>query len=234
MNKNTENQCFVMMPFGNPFDEYYLEIYKKAIEENDLKPVRADDLFRPSPIIRDIWEYINNSKVLLADITGLNPNVMYELGLAHAIAKPVILISDNIKNVPFDLRHLRILIYNTERPKWANKLKNSIERSIAEILENPNDAILSAFLNIKPETKKTDEISAELIEFKQLIRSQSTNETQEVKKKFTAEMFAEAIKTARHLYFESGWEINDIKSELIKNFGIGVHTADSIFHSSIN
>ena len=231
MNKNTENQCFVMMPFGNPFDEYYLEIYKKAIEENDLKPVRADDLFRPSPIIRDIWEYINNSKVLLADITGLNPNVMYELGLAHAIAKPVILISDNIKNVPFDLR---ILIYNTERPKWANKLKNSIERSIAEILENPNDAILSAFLNIKPETKKTDEISAELIEIKQLIRSQSTNETQEVKKKFTAEMFAEAIKTARHLYFESGWEINDIKSELIKNFGIGVHTADSIFHSSIN
>ena len=60
-----------MIPSSDPFDEYYKEIYKKTIEENGFKPIRADSWFKPSPIIRDIWEHINHSKILIADITGL-------------------------------------------------------------------------------------------------------------------------------------------------------------------
>lgn len=222
------------MPFGEPFDAYYTEIYKSAIEECGFQPKRADSLFRPTPIIRDIWEYINYSKILIADITGLNPNVMYELGLAHAITKPVIIISDLIENVPFDLRYLRILIYNTKKPNWATDLKTKIKNSISEIVESPTDSILSAFLDIKPQIKKTDEISAELIEIKQLIRSQLSNLSDEKpRKKLTSEMYAEASKEARHLYYEDGWEINTIKEHLAEKFGMGKYTADNLFHSSI-
>lgn len=224
----------MMMPFGEPFDEYYTEIYKSAIEESGLKPKRADSLFRPSPIIRDIWEYINYSKILIADITGLNPNVMYELGLAHAITKPVIIISDSIENVPFDLRYLRILIYDSKKPNWADELKTKIKKSMAEIIESPTDSILSAFMDIKPIIKKTDEISAELIEIKQLIRSQiSDSNNSEQKKKLTSEMYAAASREARHLYYEDGWEISAIKEHLAEKFGMSRHMADSLFYSSI-
>jgi hypothetical protein len=234
MKNPNENICFVMMPFGEPFDEYYTEIYESAIEESGFKPKRADSLFRPSPIIRDIWEYINHSKILIADITGLNPNVMYELGLAHAITKPVIIISDSIENIPFDLRYLRILIYDSKKPNWADELKTKIKNSIAEILESPTDSILSAFMDIKPKIKKTDEISAELIEIKQLIRSQiSDSNTVTPKKKITSVMYAEASREARHLYYEDGWEINAIKEHLAEKFGMSRHTADNLFHGSI-
>lgn len=233
MENPIEKVCFVMMPFGEHFEEYYSEIYKTAIEESGFKPKRADNLDRPTPIIRDIWEYINHSKILIADITGLNPNVMYELGLAHAITKPVIIISNSIEIVPFDLRHLRILIYDSKKPNWGYDLRTRIKNSISEIIESPTDSILSAFLDIKSSIKMTDEISAELIEIKQLIRSQFSESKALPKKRLSSEMFAEAGKEAKHLYYESGWEISAIKEHLIEKFEISSFTADNIFHRSI-
>jgi hypothetical protein len=85
--------CFVIMPFGGWYDKYYQEIFQLAIEEAGLKSSRADSLYRSSPIVQDIWSYTKKAKVLLADLSTRNPNVFYELGLAHAIAKPVILAS---------------------------------------------------------------------------------------------------------------------------------------------
>lgn len=87
------NICFVIMPFGGWSDDYFSSIYHPAITEAGLKAHRADDLFRPSAIVSDIWAFIKISKVLLADLTAKNPNVFYELGLAHALAKPVVLVS---------------------------------------------------------------------------------------------------------------------------------------------
>lgn len=235
MKNPNENICFVMMPFGNPYDDYYQEIYKPAIEEVGFGAKRADSLFRPSPIIKDIWEYINKSKVLIADITDLNGNVMYELGLAHAIAKPVIIISDSINNVPFDLRFLRILIYDNKKPRWAEELKEKIKKSIEEIIESPSDSILPAFLNIKPDTKETDQVSAELIELKQLILSQINlyNKTDKPRRKLTTEIYIDAKKNADRLYYDEGWEINDIKEYLAETYNINKMTADDIFHNAL-
>jgi hypothetical protein len=70
--------CFVIMPFGGWLDDYYAQIYCPAIQAAGLSPHRADDLFRPSTIVNDIWAYTKRSKVLLADLTGKNPNVFYE------------------------------------------------------------------------------------------------------------------------------------------------------------
>jgi hypothetical protein len=60
------------MPFGHPFDTYYERIYKPAIEQAGLEPHRADDLYRPSTIVNDIWLYTTGSRLLLADLTGKN------------------------------------------------------------------------------------------------------------------------------------------------------------------
>ncbi|TOG72748.1 hypothetical protein CGI95_24895, partial [Vibrio parahaemolyticus] len=97
------------MPFAEPFETYYKRIIKPAIDENDLYTARGDSLFRSTHIMDDIWNSIKDATLVVAELTGKNPNVYYELGLAHALKKPAILIASNIDDVPFDLRPLRVL-----------------------------------------------------------------------------------------------------------------------------
>ncbi len=85
--------CFVMQPFALPLGDYYEKIYKPAIEKAGLLPVRADaDIFGTGKIIDQVWRGINAAKVLVAELTTRNPNVFYELGLSHALKKPVVLV----------------------------------------------------------------------------------------------------------------------------------------------
>jgi hypothetical protein len=79
-----------MMPFDVWFDRYYQQIYIPAIKEAGLEPIRADELFTTGSVVEQIWEQIEKAKVLLADLSGKNANVFYELGLAHAARKPVV------------------------------------------------------------------------------------------------------------------------------------------------
>jgi hypothetical protein len=88
--KKKQGTCFVISPFGGWHDDYHREIFCSAIEAAGLEPTRADDLFRSSNIVHDIWHFVSSSRVMLADLTGKNPNVFYELGLAHAARKPVL------------------------------------------------------------------------------------------------------------------------------------------------
>jgi hypothetical protein len=148
-----EDTCFTIMPFGGWFDEYYESIYCPAIESAGLKPCRADDLYRPSTIVTDIWSYTQNAKLVLADLSGKNPNVFYELGLAHALAKPAILVTEAIDDVPFDLRALRVLEYNKNQPRWGEILQEKISHSIREVLQAPLQAVLPAFLSVRHDVK---------------------------------------------------------------------------------
>lgn len=137
--------CFVMMPFKDPFGVYYDAIFKRAISKANLDSVRADDLFRPSVIVSDLWQMIQQAKLLLAELTTKNANVFYELGLAHAIGKPVILVSETMDDVPFDLQQLRVLLYDKNDPGWGEKLSEAITNAITETLNNPVEAVPSIF-----------------------------------------------------------------------------------------
>ncbi len=139
--------CFTIMPYGDWFDVYYNKIYAPAIEEAGLISKRADDLYRPSSIVHDIWQYTKESKIVLADLTSKNPNVLYELGLAHAIAKPVILIVESMEDIPYDLRALRIIEYDKNAYNWGELLKEKIINAIKEVMHSPIKAVPHAFLD---------------------------------------------------------------------------------------
>lgn len=141
--------CFVIMPFGGWLDDYYEDIYKPAIVAAGLEPHRADDLFRPSTIVNDIWAYTKKARLVLADLSGKNPNVFYELGLAHALAKPAILVAESMDDVPFDLRALRVLVYDKNAPDWGNILRDKVRSSLAELLKAPAASVLPTFLDTK-------------------------------------------------------------------------------------
>jgi hypothetical protein len=150
--------AFVISPFGEPFDTYFTHIIKPALEDAGLYAVRGDSLYRPTTIVDDIWQGIQEARLLVAELTGRNPNVFYELGLAHAISKPVILLSESIEDVPFDLRSIRVLLYDKDHPDWGSKLRASLTRAIGEVMQNPTTAIPSTFkVAVKPAVPEESE-----------------------------------------------------------------------------
>lgn len=118
--------CFVIMPFGNQFDDIYRDVLIPAIEAAGYKPVRGDSIYSVGPVIDDIFYEIQSASVLVADVTGKNPNVNYELGAAHALKKPVLIISQLMEDIPFDYRHLRAVVYDTQTVTWVNQLSKNI------------------------------------------------------------------------------------------------------------
>ena len=72
--------------------------------------------------MRDIWHEIWRAGVVIADVTGANPNVNYELGLCHALGVPTIIITKSIEDVPFDYRDRRCIVYDTDQALWEKQL----------------------------------------------------------------------------------------------------------------
>lgn len=92
------------------------------------------------------------AKLLLADLTGKNPNVFYELGLAHAAKQPVIFAAAQVEDVPFDLRHLRVIIYDIREPEWASRLRKSVTDYLKNAAKEPEKSIPHPFRRLMDET----------------------------------------------------------------------------------
>ncbi len=129
---------FVLMPFQKPYNDYYSHIFKPALESCGYNVSRADELYTNHPIMLDIQDSILKSDLILCDMSERNVNVFYELGLAHAIGKPVILVSRSEDDIPFDLQHIRTIIYDTKKVGWEHDLKESICKTVSLLVDPPN------------------------------------------------------------------------------------------------
>ena len=147
--------CFVMMPFGEWFDRYYQEIYVPAIKEAGFEPVRADELFTTGSVVEQIWEQIQKAKLLLADLSGKNANVFYELGPAHTDREASRLyVFEYRADFLFDLRHLRVIIYDIREPEWATRLRKSIADYLRNAMKDPEKSIPHPFRRLIEEEKE--------------------------------------------------------------------------------
>jgi len=100
----------VMMPFDPRFDNVYATIHTTA-KAMGMQCLRADDIWKYDAIIQDVVSLINRSRVIVCDCTHRNANVFYEVGIAHTLGRDVILITQSEADIPFDLRHLRYIVY---------------------------------------------------------------------------------------------------------------------------
>ncbi len=125
-------KAFVVMQFSDQFDALYSDVIEPTCEKFGFKVERADDIYRSGSIIEDIVRSIRESSFVIADMTPDNPNVFYEVGYAHGIGKPTILLSDRRRDkLPFDVSGFRTLFYdNTIGGKKA------VEESLTKHLEN--------------------------------------------------------------------------------------------------
>jgi len=110
-------KVFVIMPFTDDFFASYEMIKKKLNDNYEFSHAGAED--NQQNILADIIQPIYEADIVLADLTGLNPNVMYELGIAHTMCKKTIVITrDNLNNLPFDLKQYRAKDYSTHFVKF--------------------------------------------------------------------------------------------------------------------
>lgn len=121
---------FVAMPFSDDLKPIYDGPIKSACKSLRLSVERADDIFSVSGVMDDIRDAIYNAGVMVADCTGRNANVFYEIGIAHTMGKPVLLIAQDDADMPFDVYPIRHVKYSTT----AAGLRR-LERDLVETLK---------------------------------------------------------------------------------------------------
>ena len=104
----------VMMPFSSEFDCIY-DCIRTSVASHNLQCQRADDIWKNESIVQDIVDLLVASSAVIVDCTGRNPNVFYEMGIAHTIGRPVVPIVQDPSDIPFDVSHLRHIRYHANR-----------------------------------------------------------------------------------------------------------------------
>lgn len=127
---------FVLMPFNAEFDDVYRCGIKPACERAGAYAERVDEQVFQGSILQRIYNQIAKADVVVADMTGRNPNVFYETGYAHALGRPVIHLAQSTDDIPFDLKHYPHLIYN----RRIVDLLPELERRVRMTLEAPAGA----------------------------------------------------------------------------------------------
>jgi len=108
------------MPFAEEFDDVFhiiLDSGRQAAADNGVgvKVYRADEIAQPGRISVQVLEAIRSADLIIADLTGSNPNVMYELGFAHALEKQVVILNQTINDAPFDVKDFRQIMYDRSK-----------------------------------------------------------------------------------------------------------------------
>lgn len=115
---------FVLTPFNERFNGTYKTIVN-VCSRYGLRCLRGDESFVEGDIFPEILKHIVKAKIIIANITGRNPNVFYELGIAHALNKPTIIISENLNDATFDIKSKNIILFNRQT-ELTKKLEETI------------------------------------------------------------------------------------------------------------
>lgn len=121
---------FVLQPINPAFDRVLAAI-KAVGEAKALTIRRADDIKEPGAIMSQVVEEMCKAEIVIADLTDQNANVFYEMGIGHAIREDMILLTQDVDSVPFDLRHLRLIQYKKNR---LAQLQRDLIGAIEEVL----------------------------------------------------------------------------------------------------
>ena len=134
MPENDEHVCFFISPIGEPgsqvredADQVLIHIVQPAVEPLGYDVVRADMISEPGMITTQIVERVMESPLVIADLTGDNPNVFYELAIRHATGLPCILIGKTGQRIPFDITTVRVVHYDLSL--------DGVKKAIANIAE---------------------------------------------------------------------------------------------------
>ena len=136
----SQKQCFIIAPIGSPgsvtrkrSDQVLRDIIRPAVRKCGYKAIRADEISKPGMITRQILQRVAEDPLVIADLTGGNPNVFYELAIRHALQKPLVQIIEKGEKLPFDIADTRTIYFDLDDVKVA---KSKIVECIKAIEKN--------------------------------------------------------------------------------------------------
>jgi len=185
--------AFVLIPFDKAFDDVYKLGIKETANNLDIIAERVDEQIFREGILERIYRQIEVADIIVADMTGQNANVFYEVGYAHAKGKLCILLTKNADDIPFDLKHHRHIVYGasignlreqfTEEMAWVKAQIDTIRSSRIKV--NLKDASGSL--------EKTKYVARGTVDFKVDLHNETANTSTEI--------------DAVYFYSKKGWTL---------------------------
>lgn len=133
MQSDTPTFAFVLMPFSKEFDDVYRLGIKEPAAELGIRAERVDEQIYAEGILDRIYRQIDLADIVIADMSGQNPNVFYEVGYAHAKEKLCLLVTNDAADIPFDLKHKRHTVYGTSIQRLRDLLTSDLKWAKSEI-----------------------------------------------------------------------------------------------------
>ena len=151
--------AFVLMPFSKEFDDIYKLGIQALCSEMGIVAERVDEQRFSETILERIYRQIRDSDFIIADLTGRNENVFYEVGYAHALGKKCTLLTQAADDIPFDLKHHRHVIYG----RSINALREQLQSELAWMkgeLEKSKNSPFTTTIKVANETLTKTEYDA--------------------------------------------------------------------------
>jgi len=154
---------FVLMPFDDKLKDRYKFGIQGAAEDVGAYAERVDDQMFTEGILERIFNQINKADVIVADMTGRNSNVFYEVGYAHALGKIVLLLTENVEDIPFDLNYKQHIVHGgkieTIRSELTERLVWAISESGRKRKQNLMEKLLVSLPGVEiPETNLSNNV----------------------------------------------------------------------------
>ena len=146
---------FVLMPFAAEFDDVYELGILPACQNAGAFAQRVDKQIFHERILERIYNQISKADIVVSDMSGRNENVFYETGYAHALGKPVILLTRDPNDIPFDLKDFQHIVYHGRIVDLVPKL----ERHVRWVLQHPSEPVRRSSLRYQVSDTPMDENS---------------------------------------------------------------------------
>lgn len=176
-----KSTCFIISPLGGDKSEtrrkadgLIKSVLKPVLDKLEFKSIAPHEIDTPGSITRQVIKYLLDSELVIANLTDLNPNVMYELAVRHAARLPVVVIAERETSLPFDIAAERTIFYDNDMA-GVEDLKPRLEKSILEALKEtePDNPIYRVIKSkIIKEVSAPDDIQAYLLNRLEDISSQ--------------------------------------------------------------
>lgn len=176
--------CFVISPIGEPdseirerSDQMLKHVIRPSVESNGYEAVRADEIAEPGLITSQVIEHVVESPLVIADLTGSNANVFYELAVRHASQKPIIQLIQRGESIPFDVAGTRTIQIDLSNLDSVEEAKEAIQNQIESIESNDKDleTPISVALDLKVLRESTDPEERSLADLMETLSDIRTN-----------------------------------------------------------
>lgn len=185
-NNDGEKVAFVISPIGEPnsptrrrADQILNHVIEPVVSELGYKSVRADKISKPGVITSQIISHLLDDPLVIADLTGQNPNVFYELAVRHTVKKPIIQMIQEGERIPFDVSTTRTIQINHQDLDSVDKAKKELRRQIKAVEKDPTlvDSPISMAVDLQtlkqssdPESKTLADLRTALQEINQMVK----------------------------------------------------------------